>query len=161
MQETQSSKVISPRLQRVAKLAREHPEWAFTNLSHHIDLDLLREAYRRTRKDGAVGVDGMTSAEYSKDLEGNLRHLLDRAKSGSYCAPAVRRVHIRKDETRTRPIGIPTFEDKLLQRAVAMVLEAVYEQDFLPCSWGFRPKRSAHGALESLRSETMRMWGGG
>lgn len=160
MNETQSSSPISPKLQRVATLAKAHPEWAFTNLSHHIDLSSLREAFRRTRKDGATGVDGQTSAEYERDLEANLRQLLDRAKSGQYRAPAVKRVHIPKGDGRTRPIGIPTFEDKLLQRAVAQVLEAVYEQDFHGCSYGFRPGRSAHGALRDLWESAMRMGGG-
>jgi RNA-directed DNA polymerase len=134
---------------------------AITTLSHHIDIDWMREAYRRTRKDGATGVDGQTADGYASDLEGNLRSLLDRAKSGAYRAPPVRRVHIPKgDGSQTRPIGIPTFEDKILQRAVAMALEAVYEQDFLDCSYGFRPGRSAHDALETLRNELMEMKGG-
>ncbi|MBU0610966.1 MAG: group II intron reverse transcriptase/maturase [Armatimonadetes bacterium] len=134
---------------------------AFTSLAHHIDIDWLREAYRRTRKDGAAGVDGQSAAEYGVNLEENLRSLLDRAKSGTYHAPPVRRVHIPKGEGReTRPIGIPTFEDKVLQRAVAMVLEAVYEQDFLDCSYGFRPGRSAHQALQALWDQTMKMRGG-
>jgi RNA-directed DNA polymerase len=160
MNETKSSTFISPGLQRVAQKAKEHPEWVFTTLAHHIDLDLLREAFRRTRKDGAVGVDGVTGADYGLDLEGNLSALLDRAKSGTYRAPDVRRVHIPKGDGRTRPLGIPTFEDKVLQRAVVMVLEAVYEQDFLPCSFGFRPGRSAHAALKTLRDGMMAMGGG-
>jgi len=129
-------------------------------LAHHIDLDWMREAYRRTRKDGAVGVDGQTAAEYEANLEGNLRSLLDRAKSGTYKAPPVRRVYIPKSDGTKRPLGIPTLEDKILQRAVAMVLEAVYEQEFLDCSHGFRPGRSAHGALEDLRNQMMEMHGG-
>ena len=127
-----------------------------TSLAHHIDIDWLREAYRRTRKDGAAGVDGQTAAEYEAKLEDNLRSLLDRAKSGTYRAPPVRRVHIPKGEgSQTRPLGIPTFEDKLLQRAILMALEAVYEQDFLPCSYGFRPGRSAHDALAELWEQLM------
>jgi retron-type reverse transcriptase len=120
------------------------PGTALRSLSHHIDLEWLREAHRRVRKDGAVGVDGQTAEEYAKNLESNLQTLLDRAKSGEhYRAPPVRRVHIPKgDGSKTRPLGIPTFEDKILQKAVAMALEAVYEQDFLPCSYGFRPGRS-------------------
>jgi group II intron reverse transcriptase/maturase len=142
-------------------MAREAPEMAFTTLAHHIDIDWLREAYQRTRKDGATGVDGQSAAEYAARLEDNLRSLLDRAKSGTYYAPPVRRVHIPKgDGKQTRPIGIPTFEDKVLQRAVAMVLEAVYEQDFLDCSYGFRPGRSAHQALERLQHEAVCMGGG-
>jgi group II intron reverse transcriptase/maturase len=132
-----------------------------TNLAHHIDEAFLHEAYRRTRKDGATGIDGQTADEYAADLEGNLRRLLARMRDGSYRAPPVRRVHIPKPgSTQTRPIGIPTFEDKVLQRAVAMVLEAVYEQEFLDCSYGFRPGRSAHQALESLWTALMKMRGG-
>jgi len=160
MTETKSLTYISPGLQRVAMQAKDHPEWTLTTLAHHIDLDLLREAYRRTRKDGAVGVDGVTAEQYARDLEGNLRSLLGRAKSGTYRAPAVRRTYIPKSDGRRRPLGIPTFEDKVLQRAVVMVLEAVYEQDFLDCSYGFRPGRSAHGALSALREGVMAMGGG-
>lgn len=160
MNETSSSKGISPGLQRVANLAKANPQMAFTTLAHHLDLDLLREAYRRTRKDGAVGIDGIDSTSYAKDLQRRLRDLLDRAKSGRYHAPAVRRAHLPKGDGQTRPIGIPTFEDKVLQRAVATVLEAVYEQDFLPCSYGFRPGRSAHQALSDLWSGLMSMGGG-
>src|SRR3990172_5790224 len=161
MTETSGSTPISTKLERIAKLAREAPGMALTTLAHHIDIDWLKEAYRRTRKDGATGVDGQTAEEYAVNLEGNLRELLERAKSGAYRAPPVRRVHIPKgDGSQTRPIGIPAFEDKVLQRAVAMVLEAVYERDFLDCSYGFRPGRSAHQALEVLQHETVCMAGG-
>ncbi len=152
---------ISTRRRRIAELARRSPQAAFTTLAHHIDIDWMFEAYRRTRKDGATGVDGQTATGYAADLEGNLRSLLDRAKSGRYQAPPVRRVHIPKGTgSETRPIGIPTFEDKVLQRAVAMVLEAVYEQDFLDCSYGFRPGRSAHQALDALWHRLMETGGG-
>jgi group II intron reverse transcriptase/maturase len=135
---------------------------AFTSLAHLIDILWLHEAYNRTRKDGAAGVDGQTGKDYESNLEGNLQSLLDRAKSGTYVAPPVRRVHIPKagSVTETRALGIPTFEDKVLQRAVAMVLETIYEQDFLDCSYGFRPGRSAHQALETLWQRTMKMGGG-
>jgi len=152
---------ISPKLQRIAERARAMPQTALTTLAHAIDLDLLEEAYRRTRKDGAVGIDGQTAEAYTENLEANLRALLERAKSGTYRAPPVRRVHIPKaDGSKTRPIGIPTFEDKVLQRAVAMVLEAVYEQDFRDCSYGFRPGRSAHQALQVLWKGLMDLGGG-
>lgn len=106
-------------------------------------------------------MDGQTGSEYEERLEENLRSLLDRFKSGQYKAPPVRRTYVPKgDGSQTRPIGIPTFEDKVLQRAVAMVLEAVYEQEFLPCSYGYRPVRSAHHALEDLRQGLMAMGGG-
>jgi RNA-directed DNA polymerase len=161
MTDRSRSEDVSTRLLRIARLAREAPGRTLTTLAHHIDIDFLREAYRRTRKDGAVGVDGRTAREYEEDLERNLQSLLNRFKSGTYRAPPVRRVHIPKgDGSKTRPIGIPTFEDKILQRAVSMVLEAVYEQDFLDCSYGFRPRRSAHGALEQLRDSLMEMRGG-
>jgi RNA-directed DNA polymerase len=157
-----SSSTVSTKLQRIAKLAKEAPDMAFTSLAHHIDIEWLHEAYRRTRKDGAVGVDGQGAAAYEANLEANLQSLLDRAKSGSYQAPPVRRVHIPKgDGKETRALGIPTLEDKVLQRAVAMVLEAVYEQDFLECSYGFRPGRSAHQMLEALWQQAMEMGGGG
>jgi retron-type reverse transcriptase len=119
-------------------------------LNHVIDLDWMKEAYRLTRKDGAPGIDGVTAATYEVNLEANLRDLLDRVKSGRYQAPPVRRAYIPKSDGTQRPLGIPTFEDKVAQRAIAMVLEAVYEQDFLPCSYGFRPGRSAHQALHTL-----------
>jgi len=133
---------------------------AFNTLAHHIDVEWLREAHRRTRKDGATGIDGQTAREYEQGLEERLRSLLDRAKSGRYRAPPVRRAYIPKGNGETRPLGIPTFEDKVLQRAVAMLLEAVYEQDFLDCSYGFRPKRSAHQALDALGKATTRIAGG-
>ena len=152
---------VSTRLQQIAELARQAPDMVLTTLAHHIDVELLREAYRLTRKSGAVGVDGQTAVAYAENLEDNLQSLLDRFKSGTYKAPPVRRSHIPKgDGTTTRPIGIPTFEDKVLQRAVVMVLEAVYEQDFRDCSYGFRPGKSAHQALEVLWKGLMNMGGG-
>lgn len=162
MGETSSSQTISTRMQRIAELAKQAPEMAFTTLAHHIDVEWLREAYRRTRKGGALGVDGQSADDYAKNLETNLQSLLDRAKSGTYRAPPVRRVHIPKGSrgSETRPIGIPTFEDKVLQRAVSMVLEAIYEQDFYSLSYGFRPGKSAHQALEALWQGTMEMRGG-
>jgi group II intron reverse transcriptase/maturase len=161
MTETPISDKVSTRLQRIAQLAREDPERAFLSLAHHIDVEFLREAFRRTRKDGATGVDGRTAAEYAADLDANLGSLLNRFKSGRYYAPPVRRTYIPKGDDKTkRPIGIPTIEDKVLQRAVVMVLETVYEQDFLDCSYGFRPGRSARGALEALRQGLTSMGGG-
>lgn len=161
MAETQGSRTVSTKLERIAKLAKERPNVALTTLAHHIDVDWLREAHRRTRKDGALGIDGQGAEEYAEHLEDNLRSLLERAKNGRYYAPPVRRVHIPKgDGMQTRPIGIPTFEDKVLQRAVTMLLNAVYEQSFHDFSYGFRPGRSAHQALEVLRDATMAMHGG-
>jgi group II intron reverse transcriptase/maturase len=152
---------VSTRQQRIAELAKQDPQRGLFSLAHHIDIAWLHEAFLRVRHDGATGVDGQTAADYTAHLGDNLRSLLERAKSGTYRAPPVRRVHIPKgtgDET--RPIGIPTFEDKVLQRAVVMVLEAVYEQDFKDCSYGFRPGRSAHQALEAFWRQTMKTGGG-
>ena len=149
---TPRPETVFTKQRRIAKLARDAPDLSFTTLAHHIDIVWLRKAYALTRKDGAVGVDGQTAEEYEVNLRDNLQNLLNRAKSGTYVAPPVRRVHIPKagSPTETRPLGIPTFEDKILQRAVLMVLEPVYEADFLDASYGFRPRRSAHGALDSL-----------
>lgn len=154
--------IVSMRQERIATLARQSPEMAFTSLAHHMDLQWLTQAYHRTRKNGATGVDGQTWHEYGENLEDNLQTLLNRAKSGTYRAPPVRRVYIPKagDPTQKRPIGIPTLEDKVLQRAVVMLLEPIYEQDFYPGSHGFRPGRGAHGALEELWKGTMNTNGG-
>jgi group II intron reverse transcriptase/maturase len=154
---------VSTKQRQIAQLAKQMPGKALTSLSHRIDLEWMLEAYRRTRKDGAPGVDGKTAQEYAQNLEENLRDLLDRAKSGErYRAQPVRRVYIPKGDGKgkTRPIGIPTFEDKVIQRAAVMALEPVYEQDFLDCSYGFRPGRGQHDALEALWQHTMDMGGG-
>lgn len=160
--ETPSSEItVSTKLQRIAKLAKEAPNVVITSLSHHIDKEFLREAYARTRKDGAAGVDEVTAKEYEERLEENLESLLNRFKSGTYRAQPVRRVHIPKvGSNKTRPIGIPTFEDKILQRVVKMVMEAVYEQDFLECSLGYRPGKQQHMALEQIWKTTMNVRGG-
>ena len=132
-----------------------HPARVFTSLHHLIDGAWMREAYRLTRKDGATGIDGVTAADYEKDLEANLDDLLARIKSSRYRAPPVRRHYIPKADGTKRPLGIPTFEDKVAQRAILMLLEPIYEGDFLSCSYGFRPGRSAHDALHALRTGIM------
>ena len=161
MEETPFSETVSTKLRRIAELAEEDPDRSFLSLAHHIDVEVLEEAYRRTRKDGAPGIDGRTARDYEEDLEGNLRSLLKRFKDGDYKAPPVRRVHIPKgDGRKTRPIGIPTIEDKILQRAVTMVLETVYEPTFSNSSYGFRPGRSARQAVQDLWTTLMDMGGG-
>jgi RNA-directed DNA polymerase len=153
--------IVSTRQARIAALAKQAPAMSFTSLAHHIDVGWLYDAYLRTRHDGAPGVDGQTAEGYAANLRGNLEVLHERAKSGTYRAPPVRRVHIPKGTGKeTRPIGIPTFEDKVLQRAVVMALEPLYEQDFRDCSYGFRPGRSAHQALEALWQQLTGMNGG-
>ena len=131
--------------------AQKHRREPLTALNHHMDLNWMCEAYRRVRKDAAPGIDGQTVAGYGENLTDNLRDLTTRAKSGSYQAPPVKRGYVPKNEKEDRPIGLPTVEDKILQRAVSMILEPIYEQDFLPFSFGFRPGRSPHQALDYLR----------
>jgi RNA-directed DNA polymerase len=151
---------VSTRQQHIAAMAKRYAGSPLTTLSHHLDLLWLREAYGRVRRDSAPGVDGQTVADYGGNLEANLQSLLERAKSGTYRAPLVKRVHIPKSDTETRPIGMPTVENKVLERAVAMLLEPVYETEFLDCSYGFRPGRSAHQALDAVRAAVMAMEGG-
>jgi RNA-directed DNA polymerase len=160
MADSPRSETVSTKRERIAQLAKQMPGTAITSLSHRVDLQWMREAYRLTRKDGAVGVDGRSASEYAEQLEANLEDLLGRTKLGTYRAPPVRRVDIPKGDGKTRPIGIPTFEDKVLQRAVVMLLEPVYEQDFYDFSYGFRPGRSAHDALQALDRGLWEMGGG-
>lgn len=127
----------------------------FTTLAHLMDVDLLREAYNRTRKDGAPGVDGVTAEEYGANLEANLCDLHERLRNGRYYAPPVVRTYVPKEDGSQRPIGKPAFEDKIVQRAVAMLLGAIYEVDFKDCSYVFREKRSPHQALRELRERCM------
>jgi RNA-directed DNA polymerase len=132
---------------------------AFTSLNHEMDEEWMRYAYECTRKDGAVGVDRQSAQEYALNLEQNLRSLLDRLKSGRYRAPPVRRHYIDKPDGGQRGLGIPCFEDKVAQRAIAMLLEPIFEQDFLECSYGFRPGRNAHQALRALHMGIMKRGG--
>jgi RNA-directed DNA polymerase len=147
---------LSTKRQWIADLARRKPGEVLFSLHHVIDLEWMQEAYALTRKDGATGIDGVTAEQYEANLEANLSGLLERIKSGSYKAPPVRRTYIPKADGTQRPLGIPTFEDKVAQRAIVMVLEAVYEEDFRSCSYGFRPDRSAHQALRMLHSAITR-----
>ncbi len=155
MESTQRFTNTSTKQQYIAEQAREHPERVFTSLHHLIDIDWMREAYRRTRKDGAAGIDGVTAADYKENLDSNLEDLLNRMKSGRYVAPPVRRHYLPKADGTKRPLGIPTFEDKVAQRAVVMLLESIYEQDFKSCSYDFRPGRSCHDALNALYNGIM------
>jgi group II intron reverse transcriptase/maturase len=147
-----------PQLQRIAAQAAANSECIFTNLAHLIDKGLLRRAYELTRKDGAVGVDGQEGKAYGENLEANLDNLHRRLRECRYQAPCIKRVWLPKDGRGQRPIGITTFEDKVVQRAVVMLLEAVYEQDFYDVSYGFRPGLSAHVALGEIRNQIMDHW---
>jgi group II intron reverse transcriptase/maturase len=132
---------------------------AFTSLNHYLDAGWLQYAYECTRKDGAVGVDGQTAESYAANLQQNLSSLIERLKSGRYRAPPVRRHYIPKAGGGERGLGIPAFEDKVAQRAITMLLEPIYEQTFLDCSFGYRPARNAHQALRVLRDGIMKRRG--
>lgn len=136
-------------------LAKNAPDMVFTSLNHYLDYEWMLRAYALTRKDGAVGIDGQTAEEYAKNLEENLKILLTKMKSGKYKAPPIRRAYILKSDSSQRPLGITTFEDKIAQRAIVMLIEPIYEQVFQAFSFGFRPGRSAHQALRHLRNHIM------
>jgi RNA-directed DNA polymerase len=156
MGDTLRSQTLSTTLQKIAQQAVQYPDVSFNSLAHLIDVDFLREAYHQVRKDSAPGIDGMTAKGYSKALERNLQRLHSRLRGGVYQAPPVERRWIDKDDGKQRPLGLPTFEDKIVQRAVAMLLGAVYEQEFHPCSHGFRPGHSPHQAVQEVRAQCTR-----
>lgn len=155
MRDNQRSQIVSTKLQQIAEQAVANPERVFTSLIHQIDVDFLKEAYRRTNKQAAPGLDGKTAQEYAENLDENLKALHERMRSGQYQAPPVKRIWIDKEDGNKRPIGIPETEDKIVQRAVTMLLEAVYEQDFHDFSYGFRTGRSPHQALHELREQCL------
>jgi RNA-directed DNA polymerase len=160
MSERPSSVFVSTKQRRIAEIAGKIRDKPLTSLSHHINQLWLEQAWALTRKDGALGIDEVSAADYETNLEANLKSLLGRLKSGTYHAPPVRRTYIRKADGGERPLGIPTIEDKVLQRAVVMALEPVYEQEFLPYSHGYRKRRGALTAIRALREGLMRVGGG-
>ena len=141
------------KLQRIAHQAQRYPEMVFNNVFHLIDRDFLLEAYGQTRKNRAPGVDKVTAKQYAENLEANLRDLHERLRDDRYVAPPVERVWIEKEDGKKRPISKPCFEDKIVQRAVVMILEAIFEPDFHGFSHGFRKGHSAHQALDELRKQ--------
>lgn len=151
------SPTVSTKIRQIAEQAKQYPERVFTTLAYLIDVEFLKEAFRKTRKGGATGIDKVTAAEYEANLDENLQDLLQRMRSGLYKAPPVLRKWLKKEDGSQRPIGVPTFEDKIAQRAVAMLLGAVYEEDFYDFSYGFRPGRKPHDALHELREQSMGM----
>jgi len=151
MTDAQTLEVMSPGLLKVVERAEREPEGRFNSLAHLIDVPALKRAYRRQRSDAAVGVDGISKEIYGRNLEANLQDLYSRLKTKRYRHQPIRRVYIPKAQGKTRPIGISACEDKLVQDAVREVLEAIDEQDFLDCSYGFRPGRSGHDAVRTLR----------
>ena len=157
MGDTPGSQTVSTKLQRIAEQAKNYPEMVFNNLYYLIDVDFLYEAYRRTSKASAPGVDKVTASEYAKELEGNLLELHERLKYDRYVAQPVERVWIDKDDGKQRPIGKPAFEDKIVQRAMEMLLTAIYNHDFYGFSHGFRKGHSQHQALHELREDCKRL----
>ena len=147
---TPSRASVSPGLERVRQAAGETREERFTALLHHIDVALLRSAYGWLKPGAAPGVDGQTWRDYGEDLEARLEDLHGRVHRGSYRARPSRRVYIAKADGRQRPLGLPALEDKIVQRALVEVLNAIYEEDFLGFSYGFRPGRGPHDALDAL-----------
>ena len=148
---TQHRESVPSGLDRIRQAARKDGKERFTALLHHVyNIDRLRAAYRETERNAAAGVDGETWQHYGENLEANLQDLSERLARGAYRAKPVRRTYIPKADGRMRPLGVPALEDKIVQRATAEVLGAIYEQDFLGFSYGFRPGRSQHNALDAL-----------
>src|SRR4051812_5889886 len=146
---------VSSELDRVRRVARQDKDARFTALLHHVTVDRLRAAYRAIRPNAAPGVDGVTWRDYGRDLEENLRDLHARIHRGAYRAKPSRRAYIPKPDGRQRPLGVAALEDKIVQRAVVEVLNAIYEVDFVGFSYGFRPGRSPHDALRALHTAFM------
>jgi len=141
------------KLQRIAEQAKNYPAMVFNNVFHLIDREFLLEAYHQTQKSSAPGMDQVTAKQYAEHLDENLRDLHERLRDNRYVAPPVERVWIEKEGGKKRPIGKPCFEDKIVQRAVVMILEAIFEQDFHAFSHGFRKGHSPHQALHELREQ--------
>src|SRR5215472_14715693 len=146
----QSQTSMPHALERMRKVARERKKEKFISLFHHISIDLLDDAFYELKEDAAPGVDRLTWKDYEAKLEGNLEDLHDRVQRGAYRALPSRRVYIPKPDGRQRPIAVAALEDKIVQRAVATLLNAIYEEDFLGLSYGFRPGRGAHDAMDAL-----------
>ena len=144
---TQSREAMPPSLQRVNQAGRRDRRTRFTALLHHVDLESLRRAFARLRRGASAGVDGETVTHYERNLDENLNKLCEQVHTGRYRPLPVRRVYIPKSDGGKRPLGIPALEDKIVQGAVAEVMNAIYEVDFLESSYGFRPGRNAHQAL--------------
>lgn len=154
---TLGTQTVLTQLQRIARQATLYPDMVFNNLYYKVDVNLLREAYRQTRKDGAPGLDKVTAKQYAENLEENLEDLCKRLREGRYIAPLVERIWIDKEDGRKRPISIPTFEDKVVQRAVVMILQEIYDADFYDFSYAFRKGFSQHQAISRLREQCMEM----
>ena len=141
---------LTTQLGRIAETARRSPTYQFKTIAHLINVDLMRHAFGKLRKEAAAGIDGVTAEEYGQGLQKNLTDLHERMKQGRYRAQPLRRVYIEKENGKMRPLSIPATEDKIAQKATVEILERIYENDFLPCSFGYRPGRNAWQALDAI-----------
>lgn len=149
--------MVETKLERIAEVAKQKPNEAFTSLSHYLNKEMLTQCHRELEADKAPGVDRVTKEEYEKNLTENIENLIGRLKKHSYRSQPARRVYIPKESGQNmRPLGLPAYEDKIVQSGINKVLQAIYEQDFLDCSYGFRPKRSQHDALKKLNEHIER-----
>jgi retron-type reverse transcriptase len=147
---TQSRVSVSQALERIRKVAREKKKERFTALFHHISIELLEQSFFELKEDAAPGVDRLTWTDYEADLGRKLEHLHEQVHRGAYRALPSRRVYIPKPDGRQRPLAVAALEDKIVQRAALALLNAIYEEDFLGISYGFRPGRGTHDALDAL-----------
>jgi len=141
---------METKLERIAEVARTKPKERFTSLIHLINYEMLVKCHHELDAKKAAGVDEVTKAEYEENLPENVENLIARMKRQAYKPQPAKRVYIEKDNGKKRPLGIPAYEDKLVQKALSKILNAIYEEDFLECSFGFRPGRSCHDALRLL-----------
>ena len=152
---TEMENITLPKLALISERARKEPKFQFMSLAHLLNEEFLRECYYSLGRNRASGIDGVSWEEYGKQLEENLRGLVTRMKAKRYKPKPARRVYIPKDEHEKRPLGLPALEDKIVQKGIARILEAIYEVDFLDCSYGFRPKRDCHMAINVVDKTIM------
>lgn len=153
---TQKPESLSTKLNRISEIAKDNPTFCFGNIAHLLRVEMLERAFRELKRNVAAGIDGVTYVQYEKELKSNLEQLHSRMKVGKYRAQPLRRVYIEKEDGKRRELSIPAIEDKVVQRATVSLLNRIYENDFLPCSYGYRPNRSPHDALDAIRAEIMR-----
>lgn len=146
----QTPESLSTKLNRLTETARRDPSFRFQNIAHLITVEMLFWSFQQLRKNAAAGVDGVRARDYENNLQANLTKLHQQLVAGCYRAQPLRRVYIEKENGKERPLSIPVLEDKIVQRAATELLSRIFENDFLPTSYGYRPKRSAHDALEAI-----------
>ena len=153
---TEMENITLTKLALISQRARKEPKFQFTSLVHLLNEGFLKECYYSLGRDRASGIDGVSWKEYGEHLDENLKDLVVRMKAKRYEPHPVKRIYIPKNEHEERPLGLPALEDKIVQKGIAKILEAIYEQDFLDCSYGFRPNHSCHQALNAVDKIVMR-----